>query len=86
MLAHARDRVAGIAPAPAAAPCVAAVADFVTSSCRDGDGLSLFLYFYLFFILLFFFSNCFFSDNYNNRRGTKGKSRTDGTGYIHGRQ
>ena len=41
--------------------------------------LSLFLYFHLFFISLFFFSDYFFSGKYNNKRGTKGKRRTDGT-------
>ena len=44
--------------------------------------LTLFLYFHLFFILLFFFSDYLFSDNYNNRRGAKGNSRPDGTGYT----
>ena len=42
--------------------------------------LSLFLYFHLFFVSLFFFSCYLFSGKYNNRRGTKGKRRTDGTG------
>ena len=44
--------------------------------------LSLFLYFHLFFILLFFFSDHFFSENYSNRRDTKGESRADRTGYT----
>ena len=44
--------------------------------------LSSFLYFHLFFILLFFFPDYFFSDNYNNRRGAKGKSLADGMGYA----
>ena len=35
-----------------------------------------------FLILLFFFPDYFFSDNYNNRRGTKGKSLEDGMGYA----
>ena len=44
--------------------------------------VSLFLYFHLFFISLFFFSGYLFSDKYSNRRGTKGKHRTDGTGHT----
>ena len=44
--------------------------------------LSLFLYFHLFFISLFFFSDYFFSGKYNNRRGAKGKGRSDGTGHT----
>ena len=44
--------------------------------------LSLFLYVHLFFISLFFFSNYFLTDKYNNRRGTKGKCRTDRTGHA----
>ena len=44
--------------------------------------LSLFLYFHLFFVLLFFFPDYFFSDNYNNRRGAKGKRLADGMGYV----
>ena len=46
--------------------------------------LFLFLCFHLFFISLFFFSDHFFSDKYNNRRGTKGKRRRDGTGMYAG--
>ena len=44
--------------------------------------LSLFIYFHLFFISLFFFSEYFFSDKYNSIRDTKGKCRTDRTGYT----
>ena len=42
--------------------------------------MSLFLYFHFSLISLFFFSNHFFSDKYNNMRSTKEKRWTEGTG------
>ena len=43
--------------------------------------LFLFLYFHLFFVSLFlFFSNYFFSDKYNDKRGRAGRDRTNAGG------
>ena len=44
--------------------------------------LSMFLHFRLFFVSLFFFSDYFLSNKYNNRQGTKGKRQTAGAGHT----